>query len=352
MRKPSKRADPLRTEASRVGKSRRAQRDSRSLPSWYYRVLAFSYKGDREVVPCDFDEDLSELEDDKEQERDDVKQLNGEEEQEEEEDCECDGDDSECSCQFEDDNGVDDGSESDRSYDGSDADYYYELKEEREERKLEKLQQRREKERERERERIKEEEVCAAYRSLKGVPIDSLAGQEFKLFCSDHVDHFYSDLYPTKRVSFYRLDDEGNLRLDDEDNDPRQDKTKLGSETDMLYGDIYLGADANCGFGPFRPPKRASRKAVKVRSCDGTYELSFKFLGNGFLKLSVSREMVFMSRYSASPPAPPPTAPAVFEFVGIWRDLEKEEAERQETRDRSPRETWFEMNHPMGSWNY
>ena len=69
--------------------------------------------------------------------------------------------------------------------------------------------------------------------------------------CSDHVDHCYSDLYPTKTVEFYRLDDEDDFCLE----------PKLGSETDMLYGDVYLDAYANCGFGPFRPLKRARRKA-------------------------------------------------------------------------------------------
>ena len=86
------------------------------------------------------------------------------------------------------------------------------------------------------------------------------------------------------------------------------------------------------------------------------YELSFKFIGNGYLKLRVSREMVFMNRYCAGPPAPPAAAPEMFEFVGIRRDWEKEKAEQQERmtkarRSPSPRESWFEMNHPMGSWH-
>jgi hypothetical protein len=338
MGKPAKRPDHLRARASRVEKSCHAQRDRRTLPSWYYRVQVISFKGNRQVNGYDFDEDLSELEEDK----DDVEQFENEDE-----DCECGGEDPECDCKFEDDD------ESERSYDGSDADYYYELKEERVERKQEKLRERKKKERQQDIEKTKEEEVHAAYRSLnkaekerKTIPVGLLAGQSFKLFCSDHVDHFYSDLYATKRVDFYHLDDTNN---------PRLHKQKPGGEADMLYGDVYLDANANCNFGPFRPPKRASRKAFKVRSCDGMYELSFKFIGNGYLKLRVSREMVFMNPYSASPPAPPAAAPEVFEFVGIWRDWEKEKAEQQERmtkarRSPSPRESWFEMNHPMGSW--
>lgn len=68
--------------------------------------------------------------------------------------------------------------------------------------------------------------------------------------------------------------------------------------------------------------------------------------------------MVFMDSYGASPEAPPPTAPAVFDLIGIWRDPEKEKAERQKIemerrlrRSPSPRESWFELNHPMGAFS-
>ncbi|KAL2263073.1 hypothetical protein VTK26DRAFT_8298 [Humicola hyalothermophila] len=305
--------------------------------SWYLRARAF----------------LSELEDDSEQERDNANQLN-EEEEGEEDDEEVEDEEEEDEDEEEENEDEDQGEEDEeRSYDGWDADYYYELKAQRTKRKREKLREREwqpRKEKERDMEKAKEEEVRIAYRFLKKarkkgktIPIGSLAGQEFKLFCSDHVDHFYSYLYyPTKRVEFYHLDDEDN---------PRLDKPKLGSEIAMLYGQVYLDVGANCDFGPFPPPKRASRKAVKVKSCDGTHELSVKFLGNGYLKLRVSREMVFMGCHDASPLAFPPTAPEAFEFVGIWRDREKEKAE-QETPSETPSspETWFEMTHPMGSW--
>ncbi|RMZ87475.1 hypothetical protein DV736_g5298, partial [Chaetothyriales sp. CBS 134916] len=309
MGKPAKRTNPLGARSLRIKKSRRMQRD-RTIPSWFDRVRAISFKEDRDVTADDFDEDLSELED------------------------KADGDT--------------DPDDSDRSYDGSDADHYYELKGEREERKQEKLQERIAKDRARQMESAKEEEVRAAYQSLlkaenehKTILVEALVGQGFKLFCSNHVEHFYSDLYATKRVDFYYLDTVGHLSPDEHKH-----------ETNMLYGDIYLNARSNCSFGPFRPPQRASRKAVRVKSCDGEYELSFQFIGNGYLKLRVTQEMVFMNPYTNRPRAPPPNVPGVFEFVGIWRDREREKAERQEWlkahRSPSPRESWFEMNHPMG----
>ncbi|KAH8588756.1 hypothetical protein B0O99DRAFT_655799 [Bisporella sp. PMI_857] len=342
-------ADPLRVQASRVEKPGRVQRHTRTLPSWFYRVHSISFTENREVYAGDFDEDLSELED---QTRDDVGQSKW--------DYKCGGEDPECDCYHESDDMDDDG-ESERSYDGSDADYYYELKEDREERKQQKLQERKRRERERDIEVAKEEEVRTAYRSLKkdekesgSIAVESLAGQTFKLFCSDHVDYFYSDLYATKRVDFYRLDNMDGGMGNDTDTS-RLDKNSPSGEAEMLYGDVYLNASATCDFGPFRPPKHASQETLKVKSCCGKYELSFKFIGNGYLKLRVSREMVFMQPYSPSAPAPLLTAPEMFEFVGVWHDREKEKAERQKRmearRSPSPRETWFEMNHPMGWWH-
>lgn len=104
----------------------------------------------------------SELEEDEEQEGDDVEQFKNEDY----EGCECGEENPECDCKFENGDDMDEEDESERSYDGSDAGYYYELKEEREERKQEKLREQKEKERQRDIERTKEEEVRVAYRSL------------------------------------------------------------------------------------------------------------------------------------------------------------------------------------------
>jgi hypothetical protein len=108
--------------------------------------------------------------------------------------------------------------ESERSYDGSDADYYYELKELREERKREllnqKLQSQKEKEQALKEGRAMEKEILATLKSLKKgkeqrnkTRLDPRARQEFKLFCSDYIDHFY--IGRTKSVYSYRLDGDG-----------------------------------------------------------------------------------------------------------------------------------------------
>jgi hypothetical protein len=84
---------------------------------------------------------------------------------------------------------------------------------------------------------------------------------------------------------------------------------------------------------------------------DGEYDLRLKFFGNEYLKLSVPRALVEGHHKLRS------GAPERFEFVGILRDLEKEKTERKQAaeeeekrRPASPRESYFEMNHPMGWW--
>jgi hypothetical protein len=80
------------------------------LPEWYYRLVSITVREDREIYPKDFDEDISNLEEGSE--------GDGEEQQKEEGNVDYDDD-------------YDDGWDSDRSYTGSDADYYYELKADR-----------------------------------------------------------------------------------------------------------------------------------------------------------------------------------------------------------------------------
>jgi hypothetical protein len=288
------------------------------LPAWYYRVLAVSIKEDREIYPKDFDEDLSDLEDD------------SEEEQEEEED---------------DDNDNDDDKMSDRSYNRSDADCYYELKEEREERKreLQKIREYEQKAKEKQQrfERNKEKEVqsaCEAFKSgkeSKTAPLKSIASKTFRLHSTDHVKHCYnSDVY--KYIEFYCLDEDGQLLLE--------------QGAGQINRHIYFNLDNFCNLRPFSPPKHASLDNCRLQDFDAKYDLTIQFLSNDYLKLKVGRELVLKNMPQ------PPHAPEFFEFVGISSDREKEkekaERERREGIDRFapplPRESWFEMNHPMG----
>lgn len=134
---------------------------------------------------------------------------------------------------------------------------------------------------------------------------------------------------------------------------------KSSGDTGMLCGRFFYDGSDLFEFGPFFPPASATLRPMKVNIGDGTHKLSLHFLGNGYLKLGVPRDVVFMGWEGESPAEPPPDGPApkTFQFVGIWADPEKEKAEqekaemeRRRRRSPSPRETWFELNHPMGAY--
>lgn len=341
MSKTEKSLEPLRVRASRIEKTPRPQKQKRRYPpAWYTRLLVMTIRTDREVEGYDFDEDISELEEDP----DDGSA--------EEDECDCDGDDPECACQIEDSESED--QESERSYDGSDADYYYELKSQREDRKEELFMENKEDEKEkrllREYEKPKEDEVRAAYQSLKDkwwvhqeIPVESLAPGFFELFSTDLIDYCYNNMRGTKRfdIEYPTKEDGEYVRQKPEDWDG------------ILDCQIYIDGDVGCQL-QLRAPKYASLKPITLNSDDGVHEVSVVFIGNGYMKLKVSREFVFMGSRRPIPP----DAPDFFEFFGIIHDDEKDHAEQlawQEKRARerspSPRETFFEMSHPMGSWN-
>ncbi|KJZ78257.1 hypothetical protein HIM_02295 [Hirsutella minnesotensis 3608] len=306
------------------------------LPSWYYRLVALTIKEDREVDPEDFDEDLSDLDE-------------AHETSDRGSDCECDGEDSECECPLHSDA---EDALSERSYNGSDAHFYYELRDEREERKRElrdiKERERAEKQDQRELERNREAEVQAACELLRQtesrgsrLPLDPIAGKTFHLFSVNHVDHCYDPfLYPTKYVGFYTLDEEY----------PRSEDTIRSDGHAMTYGHLYLNADRGCDFAPFCPPTQASETSHLLKSSNGDHELSFQFISNDYLTMTISRKLIWPENVQGAP------ALEMFKFAGIRFDLErarrdKIKKEQRGRRSPSPRETWFEMNHPMGSWN-
>jgi hypothetical protein len=189
--------------------------------------------------------------------------------------------------------------------------------------------------------RGKEREVQEMYDSLKNAkkqiktPLESIAGQTFRIYSVDHVDCCYSsDMYPSKYVEFYHLDEDGP-----------SGQLPPARQAAQMHGHVYFNSATDCDFGPFFPPKHAGLEEFRLISTRGKYKLVFQFLSNDYVKLKVPREVVFTNR------DPPADAPEVFEFAGIRYDREKEKAERKRKRSPSPRETWFEMNHPMGWWN-
>ncbi|CAH0027533.1 unnamed protein product [Clonostachys rhizophaga] len=330
---------------------------SRSRPAWYYRVLRLSLQWHHDlddygdVKPGDFDEDISELgESDKEDESEAY--------------CDCDSDASECDCEPPVDDHV-----SERSYTEDDADYYYELKEMRKDRKrvLRDLKEQEAKIKEQEatmkelEARVKQEErkhsegkineVREAYKKLKQViqngdepPIlDPLAMiSRFHLFSVEHVDYCcHGDIYPTRFVSFCHLSEliqvaNGATSKDSTDDNPKP-----------LYGDVYLGAKTDCEIDRFFPPTKAGMEKITVTANEGKLKLDVRFLSNDYLIISIPATVVFGSKPI------PPSAPKKFKFAGIRHKfaMSMRSWDNRHKRKRSASsDSWSERHHPSGYW--
>ncbi|KAK2802644.1 hypothetical protein FQN50_007252 [Emmonsiellopsis sp. PD_5] len=221
-----------------------------------------------------------------------------------------------------------------QSYNGSDADYNYELKADRKKRELP-LYKMKKAQRSFDRDRETEvQEICDSLRNAKQrqTPLGSLLSQEFRLYSVDHVDYCYtSDWYDGSRsVEFYPNNVNG-----------------LRWPGKHICGSIDFDEDTEYDIGPCLPPEHAGLEESRWKSDCQKHEFVFQFLSNDHLKLKVPREALFTNKEA------PADAPEVFKFVGIRRDREKEREEWNLKRKRSPspKDSWFEMNHPMGWWS-
>ncbi|KAF7586529.1 hypothetical protein BBP40_008701 [Aspergillus hancockii] len=319
-------------------------RVSRELPAWYRRLVILTIREDRDIEPYDFDEDISELGEDEGDSGSDSLGVA----------CECNSED-ECECGL-----LDDDEESEHSYTGSDADYYYELKNQRTDRKIElrdeKERQQEERNFTRELESRKEQEVYAAYEAMlesqkkrdsSRPRLESIAGKTFNLYSVDHVDYCYDDfLYAPKYVEFHYISADGEFcRPPDRDAE--------------ILGHVYLNANSVCDFVPFRPPKWAGHQKIQLKAEGSQYGPVFQFINDKYLIMTVraDSEMVLNDIRKSEAADVPDT----FKFVGIHMDLEERKRQiREEMEDRrstrppsppSPGDTYFEMSHPMGAWN-
>ncbi|KAF4986293.1 hypothetical protein FDECE_16026 [Fusarium decemcellulare] len=300
-------------------------------PSWYCRLVVLGIKKNRDIRPHDFDEDLSDLEESGETAENDAFA---------EEECGCEG--SDCECESLDGDTGD--NQSEKSYNGSDADYYYELKFEREERKRE-LRDCRERERKAKEERRvseiqKVKEVQEAYENLQELlrrgdtppKLDSLSRKHFKLYSLDHFDYRYNEIhYGSKYIEFHSL----------EDSTAPGDKPRPKDKAARGNGHIYF--DGNCGYDflRFRHRKKAGLKEYRLKG-DDKFDVKICFIGNDYITVTVPRELVFEDV------SPNSSAPEMFKFMGIRFDFEKERQRVLAKRKRSPspQESWFESTHP------
>lgn len=305
----------------------------RELPAWFYRVSALSIFPDAEICPHYFDEDISDLS--ASESDDDAVEV----------DCACDSEDT-CDCFVDDENTHDfQDDASQRSYQGSDASWYYELKDLREDRKRELRSQGKEMQQTRINESCKEEEVRMAYEALdraekesETLYMSSLANRSFRLYSTDYLDQFspsYWEHLLSKYIEFYAPETSREV----------SDRQASGDEQ-TVEGHVYLNGNTWCPFLPFRLPTRPSREKHLLKSCDGPHSLAIQFISDKYIRLEIPRELVFDGHWESAPTS----APAVLEFGGILRDVDKEKEERLrlERKNRSPScESWFDSRYLM-----
>ncbi|KAK2047280.1 hypothetical protein LZ31DRAFT_551586 [Colletotrichum somersetense] len=313
----------------------------KELPAWFYRVDGLVYCGD--ILPDYFDEDISDLESENVPENDDASDSDGEYW------CECGSEDEDCPHQAEEDEvkPENDDNDSERSFDGPEAEWYYKLKRLREDRKQELKRLRKEEKRELrsaakekqkaiEHDRCKAEEVRAAYEALKKAKregetlhMGSLAGKWFELYSADHIEYIWPGTRLSRFVLFSLPHADSPMIL--------QQAFKNGRRA--VEGQIYLDGNAGCEFSLFRPPTRPRRRKHVLDCHCGKHELVFRFISDDHLILKVGRDMVFEGYEGPVPES----APEVFEFVGI---LCHERTERLE-RPRKKAKIWSEINHSI-----
>jgi hypothetical protein len=197
-------------------------------------------------------------------------------------------------------------------------------------------------------EREKEEEVEALYQTFKDAHrrvkredrislCGIISGQEFKEFSSNHVTRFYGQGDPdfrTKAVIFSNEPELGHGCSDD----------PAGQVIDKnsLYAQLLLARKGSYAFGPCHQPNgprgRISSSEALVAST-----MRVEVFGDGYMKLSVSSNLIIEDDETDSS-----SAPAMYAFASHFMTKERD-AERVKNASPSPKESWFEMNHPMGS---
>ena len=195
-------------------------------------------------------------------------------------------------------------------------------------------------------ERAKENEVRTAYQALrtaknKGEPSIAFPTElkRYDLYCADHVEFCPERQYSSRFVDFSHPweSDLGESDLGESEEECR--------ETENICGHLHLGPDSSVEFDPFPRPKEANAKKIQLSCHDGEYQVSVRFIGDDYVTLLVSRDLVFINQARC-----PLNAPEVFAYVGISHEKEVAETQRyhEESKTRqppSPRDTfWMRTN--------
>ncbi|KAF2665927.1 hypothetical protein BT63DRAFT_416361 [Microthyrium microscopicum] len=164
-----------------------------------------------------------------------------------------------------------------------------------------------------------EKKVQAVYATLKDsrkagekgekLPFKDMVGQRFRLYSSDMVKFdSYDDAYPP--VQFSDQIHEVELLLSKDSACEEQEEPEGKSR--VLCARIVIHDTPVFGTANFKLPKRARRKARKVRADEGKYDVSIQFIGKRCLKLHIQKAL--FDRIII----PDDHIPDVLEFCGVW----------------------------------
>ncbi|KAF4995422.1 hypothetical protein FDECE_12811 [Fusarium decemcellulare] len=297
-----------------------------TLPAWYYRLLRITIEEDRPIDPEDFDEDISDLEESSEDERSDCGSVG-----------------SECLGDLDDD---DDDNMSVRTFTGSEADFYYELRPEREERKRflrdVRLANQPLKEEEREFERIL---VNGTQKAEERLEEAILQGQEppelnfynhsvFNMFSVDYQEYIDSIQDREQR------DDFRDPQVEFHKPDLPSDLTGHGARKWTAHIHFSSGSGANIDI--FSLPKCVDLEDRLLETQYRTFNIEFRFINEDYLFITVPWELIFGPTDELSPPRNrrPESAPEFFTFACVNETCDPPETRREKASSRLLIKQW------------
>ncbi|KAI2469796.1 hypothetical protein F4781DRAFT_392974 [Annulohypoxylon bovei var. microspora] len=320
-------------------KGNKVMKTRKDLPAWYYRVLNIPgvLRGKVDVEGYMFDKDISELDEEEERKMDEEKPF----------ECHCEAaEDSNLECWCESDSEYEADDMSERSYNGSDADCYYEMKQQREERKKERKKElkeerkcwEKEKQEDLEFHKRKVEEIRAVYKALEenggeGPAITVLEpaawmansstrrrAKTFDLFCTDYVENCFH-LSSSDWGSITFSEEKSGIDIMKGYKGPKKIPTR-----EKANANIYVNCDDdNVEFSTFVVPDHASEDIYWSDLWMDKYQVGVQFIGQDYIRVIVSRDIIEASERKSLP-----ACPETFEFMGINRYSAKHKAETEE----------------------
>lgn len=303
-------SEAKRTTKKAPQKTTKKSQERQRLPPWYYRVTALREK--EYPDSWDFEEDLSDLD---EGPKKGCKCSEYEDYDPDWDDCEC---------------------ETERSYDGSNADLYYEMRRERENFK-QNMKNTKAEALELQQDVLATQvqvvaEVKEVYAALRKAAAQRQAkptlrmkrAESFYLYSIDYVTHcFDAERWRTMHVQFIHpaeLDDP--VKYPPFSNAPKRKidkaaiRARANASSRLRSGQVHFSGDHGGGLADFKLPRRAGRKKQAVKSEDGKHTLLFQFINNDYVIMTAPRGFV-----CGDGPVSP-SAPDKFKFYGICRDVE------------------------------